>query len=57
MDNQLNVIITGGSGFIGSHFTDLCLEKGCKVKVIDNFSTGRPGNLAHHKNNQQCPVK
>lgn len=44
------VLITGGAGFIGSHLADRLLEKGYKVYVIDNFSTGRRDNLKQHAN-------
>lgn len=39
------VLVTGGSGFIGSHLTDLLLARGDAVTVVDNLSTGRRGNL------------
>ncbi len=39
------VIVTGGAGFIGSHLSELLVKKGYKVIVIDNFETGRLGNL------------
>ncbi|MGH9355554.1 MAG: SDR family oxidoreductase [Terriglobia bacterium] len=42
-------LITGGSGFIGSHMVDELLRRGEKVRVLDNLSTGRKENLAHVK--------
>jgi len=40
-------IVTGGAGFIGSHLVDALLAENIAVRVIDNYSTGRPENLAH----------
>jgi UDP-glucose 4-epimerase len=41
----MNILVTGGCGFIGSHLTDRLLEEGHKVSIIDNLSTGRIENL------------
>jgi UDP-glucose 4-epimerase len=46
------ILVTGGSGFIGSHIVDRLLENGIKVRVLDNLSTGEKKNLAQHKNNK-----
>ena len=43
------VLVTGGAGFIGSHLADALCSAGCKVKVIDNLSTGHLSNLAQIK--------
>ena len=38
-------LVTGGVGFIGSHITDLLVERGYEVIVVDNLSTGSIKNL------------
>jgi len=38
-------LVTGGAGFIGSHLACALVERGFKVKVLDDFSTGRTENL------------
>ena len=40
------IIVTGGAGFIGSHIVDQLLERGYRVRAIDNLSGGRELNLA-----------
>jgi len=49
-------LVTGGCGFIGSHIVDCLLKEGHDVIVIDNFSTGRLENLAHHKNDKHLTI-
>lgn len=39
-------LVTGGAGFIASHIVDELLRRGERVRVLDNFSTGREENLA-----------
>ncbi len=41
----MNILITGGAGFIGSHIADAYLAAGHGVTIVDNFSTGRRENL------------
>lgn len=46
----MKAIVTGGAGFIGSHLIDKLLKDNIQVVCIDNYSTGRPENLDHIKN-------
>ena len=39
-------LVTGGAGFIGSHIVHRLVADGQKVRVLDNFSTGKRANLA-----------
>jgi len=43
----MHVLVTGGSGFIGSHLTEYFLNRGDSVTVVDDLSTGQATNLAH----------
>lgn len=44
-------LVTGGAGFIGSHLTRHLVAAGCKVRVLDNLSTGFRDNLAPVESN------
>lgn len=47
----MNILITGGAGFIGSHLAQRLLERGDTVYVIDDLSTGRLENVNHLRSN------
>jgi UDP-glucose 4-epimerase len=48
MSEKPVAVVTGGAGFIGSHMVDHLLERGFRVRVIDNLTGGRKENLEHH---------
>ncbi|GAB4028268.1 MAG: SDR family oxidoreductase [Elusimicrobiota bacterium] len=42
-------LVTGGAGFIGSNITEELLNRGEKVRIFDNFSTGKMSHIAEFK--------
>lgn len=43
----MRILVTGGAGFLGSHLCDRLLRDGHEVICLDNFFTGRKGNITH----------
>ena len=52
----MQILITGGSGFIGSHLCEKLLEKNYNVICVDNFYTGKKDNIIHLLNNKKFEV-
>lgn len=44
---MINILVTGGAGFIGSNLCEHLLQKGYGVTCLDNFSTGHLENIQH----------
>ncbi len=42
------VLVTGGASFIGSHLADTLVERGAKVRIVDDLSSGKLENIQHH---------
>ena len=42
-------LVTGGTGFIGSNLVEKLLERGDKVRILDNFSTGKWENISTYR--------
>ena len=43
----MRVLITGGSGFLGSHLSEMLVNQGHEVLCLDNFFTGHRRNIQH----------
>ena len=54
--NRKRVLVTGGASFIGSHLVDKLLSLGAEVKVADDFSSGKLGNLEYPLSNKGSGV-
>lgn len=50
------ILVTGGAGFLGSHLCEALLEHDCDVLCVDNFFTGRRGNIAHLLDNPHFEI-
>jgi UDP-glucose 4-epimerase len=49
-------LVTGGAGFVGSHLVDRLVSDGWRVRVLDNFSSGRMENVEHHRGNRNVEI-
>jgi len=49
----MRCLITGGSGFIGSHLSEILLERGYQVTIVDDMSSGRHSNIEELVNSKK----
>src|SRR3954468_12146344 len=54
--SRARVLVTGGSGFIGSHLTRRLLADGHEVVVLDNYWSGDPANIAGLEGEERLTV-
>lgn len=53
MHLQQRILVTGGSGFLGSHLCERLLSQGAEVICVDNFFTGARRNVEHLLDNKR----
>ncbi len=56
MSELKRILVTGGSGFLGSHLCERLLSEGDDVICVDNYYTGRKGNIVHLMGNPRFEV-
>lgn len=56
LSDKKRILVTGGAGFLGSHLCERLLNDGHEVLCVDNFYTGRRGNIAHLMSNPYFEV-
>ena len=42
------VLVTGGTSFIGSHLIDALIDRGARVRIVDDLSSGKIENIRQH---------
>lgn len=50
----MKILVTGGCGFIGSHISEILINEGNDIIIIDNLSNGRLDNINHFLSNNKC---
>lgn len=53
----MNILVTGGAGFIGSHIADALIGAGHSVVVVDNVSTGVRANVNMAAHFHECDIR
>ena len=56
MDKNINILITGGAGYIGSHASYLLIEKGYNITIIDSLITGNKQLVPKEANLEICDI-
>src|ERR1039457_1655062 len=56
MHLQQRILVTGGSGFLGSHLCERLLSQGAEVICLDNFFTGARRNIEHLLDNRRLEL-